>query len=258
MRFLPHPSFLATVTIVGVFVVGVSALLTGSGCTVLTNDALPDDAGVFEAGEASVSTCNACVADECTAAWAMCLTNESCIGIRTCASGAECGAGCKTACACTATSDAGLAPESLYRAFTACNDARTCGVGCTTDCAARCKPAAELTTPPSCTDAGVLTDAGTDAAVDTDAGDAGDVDASLAAPTADSCRTCASDKCGDSKKACALGSECATFLECTFACGDSTCVEDCGRLHATGKVAAVELATCTQAGCERECGLVNR
>jgi hypothetical protein len=78
-----------------------------------------------------------------------------------------------------------------------------------------------------------------------------------ARPTAESCASCSDSKCGDAKRACAIGSECANFLECAFACTDSGCVAECGRLHATGKVAAVELATCTQAGCQAECRLSN-
>jgi hypothetical protein len=258
MRSLFHLASLGVLAVAGALAVSAGSVLAGAGCTVLTNEALLDDAGVFEAGDATVSTCSACVADECTAAWAMCLTNTSCLAIRQCAAAP---AGQATSCACQATSDGGLAPESLYRAFTTCSDARTCASGCAIDCSSRCTDGGELTTPAACdqgdasTEADATADGGSDAGdAAIDAGDAG----APAGPTAESCRSCASNKCGDSKKACAIGSECAAFLECTFACADSTCVDDCGRLHATGKVAAVELATCTQAGCESECGLLNR
>lgn len=212
----------------------------GAGCTVQTNDAPPDDAGVFEGGgEGGAAACTTCLSLECTGTWATCLTDPTCQAVHACGT-ADC------VCSADAGADAGD-PRALYRAFAACNDARSGGA-----CAADCKAKA-TTNPPPC--AGE--DAGADAATDAgDGGDAGDAGAAAPAPSSsvDACASCVSSKCGDAKKACALGTECAAYLACVYAAKDAAGAEDCGRLHATGKVAAVELATCTNAGCTDACG----
>ncbi|MBX3204227.1 MAG: hypothetical protein KF764_04115 [Labilithrix sp.] len=237
-----HPLGLYALT--GALVLGGGSLLAGSGCSTATSDAASDDAGVFEARETGSATCGACVADACTAAWATCLTDEACLAVRRCAAADGCDGACAATCACSGEADGG----ARYRAFAACSDARTCGDGCATDCAARCTGGPpSIAAPAPCDDADG--DAGAGSA--SDGGEA----APPTAPTAESCASCAASKCGDAKRACAIGSECASFLACVFECADEACADGCGRLHATGKVAAVELATCTQAGCESECGL---
>ena len=235
------------------------------GCTVLTNDALPDDAGTFEAGgDAGPSTaCTSCVTQECTGAWAVCLTDSRCVALRGCndpfgeSQGARNQCFCDTADAAAATPDGGADPLAAYAAFASCNDARTCGK-CATDCTSACASGATKTTAGPCgadLDAG---DAG-DAATELDAGDAGDADASDAgappeAPSADLCLACAANRCGDQKKACALGSECSTFLGCAYGCTDAACVDACGTAHSTGKASATELANCTLTSCRSACG----
>lgn len=233
----------------------------GAGCTVVTTDT-PDDAGVFApALDAGIAACTSCLTAECAGTWAACLTDPACRALHACGT---------AACVCAAApsdddagADAGAAsdPRALYRAFAACNDARSGGA-----CVADCKTAT-TTNPPPCADedAGAdvfFPDAGDDAAADAgtdggdDAGDGGDAGAAAPAPKAsvDSCASCVSGKCGDAKKACALGTECAAYLACVYAAKDAAGAEDCGRLHATGNVAAVELASCTNAGCTDACG----
>ena len=233
------------------------------GCTVLTNDALPDDAGTFEAGDGGTSTaCTSCVTQECTGAWAVCLTDSRCVALRACnkslgeSQGAREACFCDTADAGASTPDGGTDPLAAYGAFASCNDARTCGK-CATDCTSACAAGTAKTTAGSC---GTPDDAGADAAADLDASDdAGDAavpDASTPpeAPSADRCAQCASDRCGDQKKACAIGSECSTFLGCSYGCADAACVDACGKAHSTGKQSATELANCTLTSCRSACG----
>lgn len=242
---------------------GGALLIGGSGCTVLTNDALPDDAGVFEGGEAGGDSCTACNANACVATWALCLTSGDCLAVRACASSPSAD---PTTCACNAAATDAGEPRAAdtYRAFATCNDARlctTCAASCTSSCKDHIKPSA----PSACEGDGGELDAGVDGSADADAADlsdAGDADASDAttapsAPTADTCAGCADGKCGDAKRACAIGSECASFLACVFACSgtDTTCADSCATKFATGKAAALELATCTKASCASECGL---
>ncbi len=221
------------------------------GCTVVTTDT-PDDAGVYEGGspDGGVPACTSCLAGECAGTWAACLTDPACRALHACGGTSAC------VCAADAPGDAGD-PRGLYRAFAACNDARSGGA-----CAGDCK-AASSTTPAPCADedAGAIDAASPDAADAGDAGEAGaDADADAAAPapapapSVDGCASCVSGKCGDAKKACALGSECAAYLACVYAAKDAAGAEDCRRLHATGEVAAVELASCTNAGCTDVCG----
>lgn len=250
----------------------VGALVVGApGCTVLTNDAPLDDAGTFEAGgDAGPSqACTSCVTQECTGAWAVCLTDSRCVALRACnnpfteSQGARDACFCATADAAAATPDGGVEPLAAYAAFASCNDARTCGK-CATDCASACAGGATSTAANACGggDAGAPQN---DAATDLDAGDAGDAaaqgdaDADAAvpapeAPSADRCSTCVSDRCGDPKKACAIGSECSAFLACAYACTDVACVDACGTAHSTGKESARELTNCTLTSCRSACG----
>ena len=243
-----------------------SALGLGlEGCTVLTNDALPDDAGTFEAGDGGGSTaCASCVTQECTGAWAVCLTDSRCVALRACnnpfgeSQGARDKCFCDTADASASTPDGGADPLAAYGAFASCNDARTCGK-CATDCAATCASGATKTTAGACgtpDDAGTDADAATDLDASDDAGDAEVPEAGTPpeAPSADRCAQCASDRCGDQKKACAIGSECSTFLGCSYGCADASCVGACGKAHSTGKESATELANCTLTSCRSACG----
>lgn len=224
-----------------------ASVLGGAGCSddVASTDAT--DGGSFEERDATTDTCGACVADQCTAAWALCLTDDGCLEARACVSrGSN-----ASACICRTTGDGGTSAEGLYRAFAACNDARTCA-GCATDCAIRCGAQAP-TLPPPCDH---VADA---SSTDADGGDAGEADAADAGealePSADGCTSCAASRCDGAKNACPIGSECAAFLECAFACNDTDCAAACGVSHATGKVAAIELATCARSSCAAECGL---
>ena len=254
---MKHPSW----TPIGFAALGASTpvmafVLGGAGCSDVTADAGAEDGGIVQSSEASTDTCGACVADQCTAAGALCLPDESCLAVRDCARSND-----ATTCACSAASDGGTSAGDRYRAFTMCTDARTCASdsarACASDCTASCT-SPKTTTPASCDvrDASTESDASADAGDDAGPSDAGESDAGQQqAASADGCASCADSKCDSAKKACAIGSECAAFLECAFACADSACVDACGNSHATGKVAAVELAACAEAGCEAECGL---
>jgi hypothetical protein len=255
----------------GASALSVSAMVAGlgiPGCTVLTNDALPDDAGKFEGGgDASSTACTSCVAVECTAPWAVCLTDSRCVALRGCSTPfSESAAGrqkcfCDTADASATTEDAGVAdPLAAYAAFASCNDARTCA-RCASDCTSSCSSGGTKTTAGSCStdDAGTDTDGGVaDAATDDggDAGDAGVPDATTSeTASVDGCAACVSDKCDAAKKACALGSECSAFLACAYGCVDAACVDACGKSFSTGKASATELSSCTLTSCRSACGL---
>lgn len=263
--------------------------IAGAGCTVLTNDGLPDDAGKFEGGgDAASPVCATCLADQCTGAWAACLTDPACAAIFQCGHPSiACDETCRSACVCAApSSDAGAAdaaagdagtidPRALYRAFASCNDARTrAGAACSNDCGgasssnvAACSDEDAGGADSGATDAGDAGDASDDAAaadagdggldasvIDGRAGDGGDAGTTAPATGADACASCVSNECGDPKKACAIGSECAAYLECAYAAASAAAADECGRQHATGKTAAVELATCTRVGCSDACG----
>lgn len=249
-------------------------MIAGSGCTVLTNDSLPDDAGKFEGGDATAQTCSTCLADACTGQVAVCLTDPTCAALARCASKGE-------ACSCseaTAT-EAGAADASTdsfgaLGAFLACINSAArlptpggSGVlGCADDCTgtsiappgSTCEPADGGTTDSGTTDAGDAGDDGaaSDAGDDADASADGSTDAGSTPvdPSLAACTSCVSGKCGDAKKACAIASECAAYLECAFAAADAAAADECGRQHATGQTAAVELATCTRVGCSDACG----
>jgi hypothetical protein len=253
-----------------------AGIIAGSGCTVLTNDSLPDDAGKFDGStDASASTCATCLADACTGQMAACLTDPTCLALSKCAAKGE-------LCACAgADPDADASStdgHALVSTLTVCttyngNGPSPGGSGsgtCTQECSGAPLPKASTCGEP---DSGV-SDASADGAPSEggtgdagDAGDAGDDDASIAdASIADAdapatlgdtvarCSNCIADECGDAKKACATGSECAAYLECSFAATDVAAAEECGRQHATGKTAAAELATCTRVGCSNACG----
>ena len=235
-----------------------AAVASTPGCTDASSNATDHGARTFEAGAtsaASSSACTTCGAQECTGAWALCLTDRRCAALRGCATPfSESSAG-RQACFCdgaradaTAGDDAGRPdPLALYAAYASCNDARTCAA-CASDCASSCAGGAFTTTASSCGDAGTVGDAATSK----DAGDASDAAEEVTAAT---CASCVANRCGDAKKACALGSECSLFLVCAKGCTDATCVEACGVAHATGKASAKELSSCTLTSCRSACGL---
>jgi hypothetical protein len=268
MRF-PSSYALPALAFAAISCGAVGALVVGApGCTVLTNDAPLDDAGTFEAGnDAGPSTaCTSCVTQECTGAWAVCLTDSRCVALRGCdnpfgeSQGARNQCFCDTADAAAATPDGGVDPLAAYAAFASCNDARTCGA-CATDCASSCAGGSRKTTAGACGTAG--DDAGAplgDAATDLDAGDAGDAGDAAAdaaapeAPSAERCAACVNGSCGDPKKACAIGSECSVFLACAYGCTSAACVDACGAAHSTGRESARELTNCTLTSCRSACG----
>lgn len=230
-------------------------LAVASGCTVLTNDALPDDAGLFEGGDAQqASNCDVCLSFYCAPTQALCLTNGECSDVLACPTD-------KATCACAAGADSGATAERLYHAYTSCNDAKL--TTCAKDCAALNRAVSTL---PACTtpEDGGVSDASTDAG---DAGDAGDAapdattpvvdagDTDAAAPGTEACLACAKANCDAAVAACASGTECGTFLSCSSACTTTSCLDDCAAQHATGKVSATELATCTATNCQKSCEL---
>ena len=242
-------------------------MLAGAGCTVLTNDGLPDDAGKFDGDtDASSPVCASCLAQACTGPWAACFEDPGCLAVAKRASAAACIAPDSGAV------DGGVDPIALYGAFAACNGTNAAaGQTCATDCTGTTLPAACSidggvidSGASDASDDGAVTDAATSDASTDDGGDAssdgGDNDAATdAGPTTPVnpvvvCATCVSNECGDAKKACAIGSECAAYLECAFAAADAAAAEECGRQHASGKTAAAELATCTRVGCSIACG----
>ena len=226
--------------LLGATALGMASAAAG-GCTVLSNDGLPDDAGVFEGGEAGdAGACTSCVESQCLSTWSVCLLDPACRAIHACGGTSQC------VCAPSA-SDASVAPENAYRSFAACNAARTCGTTCQSSCTSRCGGDGGPSAAPSCSDAG---------ATGADAGDAG-ADAEAGAPVAtgvDACSQCAASTCGDASRACDASSECAKYLACVFDCAGEACANACETKHATGKAAATELATCTTTGCASACG----
>ncbi|HSO33988.1 MAG TPA: hypothetical protein VLT33_15750, partial [Labilithrix sp.] len=87
---------------VGAFVLASAGVVMLQGCTVLTNDALPDDAGVFEASttDAAPTACGTCVAQECTGPSAVCLTDEGCQKLLGCANPFTESKGARDGCFC--------------------------------------------------------------------------------------------------------------------------------------------------------------
>ena len=250
---------------------GAMLALGAPACTDKTNDA--ETAGPFEGGSgpasSAASDCTTCAAQECTGPWSVCLTDSRCVALRACnnpfgeSEGAREQCFCDSADASAATPDGGADPLAAYAAFAACSDARTCGK-CASDCTSACSGGAP-NTPTTTASCGTALDAGD---VDAGSGDAGpgdagdDADASDAGATVtpvpasvDACTSCVSGKCGDAKKACALGTECSVFLACAYACADASCVDGCGTAHSTGKASAIELSSCTLTSCRSACGL---
>jgi hypothetical protein len=240
---------------------GLAALGAQQGCTVLTNDAPPDDAGVFEGGEAdgAAAVCGACVVQQCAGPLAACLTDDACVEVSLCAKG---GAGA-TACACGAGTDGGAdggpSAAAAFRASYECERERKCS-----QCASSCACGAAASPLGSCDDAGSA-DAGDDgAAADAGSADAGDAgaDAGDAGATADAggqgvgsaCASCAASQCGDAARACGVGTECEAFLVCMRDCSSAACAAECAATRATGKTAASELARCTTTSCNGPCG----
>lgn len=209
------------------------AAAAAAGCTDTSSDVIPE--GTFEGGAADAGTCAACNANECLATWSVCLLDPACRAIHACGGTSE--------CVCSpGPSDGAAPPGNAYRAFALCNASRTCGA-CAVDCASRCAGGGPGPAP-SCGDEGEI-DAGDDAAPDASA---------PPSPTADTCATCAASKCNDARRSCGLGTECAAYLECVFECADESCAAACAARHASGRIAAMELATCTTTGCAEACG----
>lgn len=241
------------------------------GCKASSDD-VPGGGGTFGGGsDAASNDCTTCAALECTGPWAVCLTDSRCVALRGCndSSGAAQSDDARQQCFCdgadagVATPDGGADSLAAYTAFAACSDARTCGA-CATDCTSACTGRApnKKTTAASCgggiadaaiVDAADASDA-TDAADAADASDAGVVVTPVTA-SVDACASCVADKCGDAKKACALGSECSAFLACAYGCADASCVAACGDAHSTGRASAIELSSCTLTSCRSACGL---
>jgi hypothetical protein len=237
---------------------GAMLAASGPGCKASADD-VPAGGGSFVGGnDAASNDCTTCAALECTGPWAVCLTDSRCVALRGCndASGAAPSDEARQQCFCDdadagdATPDGGLDSLSAYAAFAACSDARTCGA-CASDCTSACTGGApnKKTTAASCgagiADAGIV-----------DAADASD--AAVVTPmtaSVDACASCVADKCGDAKKACALGSECSAFLACAYGCADASCVVACGDAHSTGRASAIELSSCTLTSCRSACGL---
>ena len=238
---------------VGALAVACAAVVAAPGCTVLTNDALPDDAGAFEgsAADATPAACGTCVAQECIGPWTVCLGDERCQKLRQCATpfGESKGARDQCFCAGSVAPDGGLSvdPLAAYIAFASCNDSRTCATKCATDCKSTCASGAPQTTP-----ACAGSDAGTDGATPEDGGDAA---VAPAVASVEACAECVSGKCDAAKKLCAIGSECSAFLACANGCIDASCVDACGKSHSTGKASAKELSNCTLTSCRSACGL---
>ncbi len=234
---------------VGVALVGVA--VAQSACTVLTNDALPDDATFDGPSEASVPACTECLAQACVGTWAVCLADEGCRALRACGAGSS-AASCSGQCSSRAgdAADGGPDPAAAYFVFTGCADENARST-CASACADAGTPAP--TQPGTCSDAG-SSDAGEDAA--DDAGDAGDasVPDATAPITADACTSCIAGACGDPAKACASGTDCAAFLACVYACTDASCQDACATDHATGKESAGELSSCAVLSCAVQCG----
>src|SRR5687768_2448288 len=68
-----------------------AGIVAGSGCTVLTNDGLPDDAGKFDGPtDGAVAVCGTCLSQECTGQWATCFAEPACVAAAKRASAAAC------------------------------------------------------------------------------------------------------------------------------------------------------------------------
>ena len=267
--FQPHFAFCGATA----FAWGASGAALALGAPACSDKGSDTSSGEsFEAGSAEGSTfnvatsdCTTCVAAECTGAWAVCLTDSRCVALRACDDtfSASQPQAAREACFCQATdtvdasdADGGTSPVAAYAAYAACSDARTCGT-CSMDCTNACTAGAP-TKPMTIASCGTASDAGTtDASDASDASDAGaaDAGAGMTGASVDACASCVSDKCGDAKKLCALGTECALFLGCANACADTVCVDGCGTAHSTGKASAIELSSCTLTSCRSACGL---
>lgn len=243
----------------GVALATAGVLFVPTGCTVLTNDALPDDAGPYEggdAGDASEASCSSCVIQQCNGVEAVCLLDPSCPNAgKTCAPG---GNTVNCPCGSDAGADGGPDTYGAYVADKGCEIAVTSGA-CASACFGGANGVPPPTAPPPPTPVCATSDAGTDdggADAGDDAGDAGDAAAPVVV-TVDGCRSCVSGHCGDPKKACGPGTECERFLECARACepSDASCNDSCGSTYASGKEAARELADCTLTACKADCGL---
>ncbi len=246
------------------FVLGL-ALGTGShGCTVLTNDALPDDASTDAANDAGL-TCSSCFSLGCGGLFAACLGDDLCIAQRFCGSGGNADAG--DASIGDALADAAaptpIERSPLYPHVLSCQALSACAVkvqSCVAPFSASCA-ATDAGTDAASLDAAMPQDAATDAGdaalVDadvlqdgaTDTSEAGSVDAAADAMPV-SCADCAA-QCAS---ACAAGSVCDAYVQCALGCDSVACVSACAAKNAAGKGAAVEVARCVTSKCAATCG----
>ncbi|MBL8613892.1 MAG: hypothetical protein JNL38_41515 [Myxococcales bacterium] len=229
--------------------------LSPTGCTVLTNDA-PLDAGVFEGGEGGPSkACPTCAVQQCTALYATCFDSASCVAIATSLRAPTCDETCDNAAFCAQ-------PQAhvLYRELAACEDAAQCNA-CQLTCGRKPEscPNPKAAPSPSICGGGVADASAGDSASDAAATDAGPADAAAsdagdaATPAPETCASCVT-RCGDAKKACAIGSECDGYLQCAMACTDAACVSQCGVTFASGRQSAKDLARCVRITCGTVCG----
>lgn len=236
-------------------------LLAPAGCTVLSNDA-PLDAGVYEGGEGGGSkACPTCTVQQCTAFYATCFDSASCTAITTALHKGACDEGCQAAAYCGSPS-----AQAFYKELATCEDQAQCN-SCQLTCGRKPEscPAAKLVPAASAcgVDAGATdasdaavtpSDAGaSDAASDAAASDAA-ADATADAAPPETCAACVT-RCGDTKKACAIGSECDGYIQCAMACADATCVSQCGTTFPSGKQASQDLARCVRITCGATCGV---
>lgn len=225
--------------------------LSPTGCTVLTNDS-PLDAGVFEGGDGGPSkACPTCAVQQCTALYATCFDSPSCVAIATSLHAPTCDETCDNAAFCAQPQ-----AQGLYRELAACEDAAQCNA-CQLTCGRKpesCPNPKAVPSPSVCGGADASADSASDAApADGGASDAAADAGDAAVPAPETCASCVT-RCGDQKKACAIGSECDGYLQCAMACADAACVGQCGTSFASGRQAAKDLARCVRITCGTVCG----
>src|SRR4051812_10546750 len=110
MAIARFPSWARSGAVLVLFMGGIGfagASIANQGCTVLTNDGLPDDAATFEAGgDAGSTACATCVALECVGPWSVCLTDSRCVALRACDNPFGESQGARNQCFCDTASGA--------------------------------------------------------------------------------------------------------------------------------------------------------
>ena len=269
---LPHPFPPSSVAprvvalFTAAFAVAGLALVSGAhGCTVLTNDALPDDAAIDGQAEAGAA-CSGCFASACAGLYAACFGSEACIAQRFCGSGtAASDAGDAGDATADAAPDAAVSPgagaSTLYPHILACQSSSSC-VSKVQACAAPFAASCALDAgSDGATDAASLPDAdAVDAAPDAGQADADIVDATASdAPSSDAVADAAPTTCTGCAAQCAsagcgAGTACDAFVKCGLGCGSAVCVAGCGTANAAGKAAATQVARCVTTNCAALCG----